>query len=52
MNLNYTIILLVLLIAIIALTFFLKRNAKDKNRLSKSLNAEETKPDTHNEEQV
>ncbi|TQM52267.1 hypothetical protein BDE36_4070 [Arcticibacter tournemirensis] len=49
MDLNYWLIVLVLLIVIAALFFFLKRNAKDKKALGKKLNASETIPARHDE---
>lgn len=49
MDLNYWLIVLVLLIVIAALFFFLKRNVKDKKALGKKLNASETSPARHDE---
>ncbi len=44
---NYSIIGLVLLIVVIALYLYLKKNAKDKKAMSEELNVENTTSDHH-----
>ena len=44
---NSTLIGLVVLILVVALYFYLKKNAKDKRAMSQDLNAENTTPDHH-----
>lgn len=47
MMINSTLIGLVVLILVVALYFYLKKNAKDKKAMSQDLNAENTTPDHH-----
>lgn len=48
---NYPIIFLALLIAVVLLILFLRRNKKDKKSLGQTLNRPNTKPDEHDEGQ-
>ena len=47
MMINYALIGLVVLILVVALYFYLKKNAKDKKAMGQDLNAENTTTDHH-----
>jgi preprotein translocase subunit YajC len=52
MEVNYVVIGLILLAAIVFIVWFIKRNRKDKKEFEEEINRKELPPEQHDEDQV
>ena len=52
MEVNYFIVVLVLLAAILFILWFIKRNRKDKKEFEKEINQKELTPEKHDEDRI